>query len=178
MLNRRQILGLGVGAATTLIASPALAIPQSKRPERKLALYNLHTGENVNAIYWAEGRYDRRALASINRVLRDHRTDEIHPIDPKVIDLLHSLGRKIGLKGQFQIVSGYRSPQTNAMLAAASDGVASHSLHIEGKAVDIRVAGLSPTKLGRAAVSLRGGGVGVYRSSNFVHVDSGKVRYW
>ncbi len=177
-MNRRQFVTLGIAAATSVITAPAIATPTSRLPERRVRLYNLHTGESIDTLYWTDGLYDRRALAGINRVLRDHRTDEIHPIDTQVIDLLHHLGKKIGLQSQFQIVSGYRSPKTNAMLARLSDGVATRSLHVEGMAVDIRVAGLSPSTLGRAAKSLKGGGVGVYQRSNFVHVDSGRVRYW
>lgn len=177
-LDRRQFLFLGAAAAVTAIASPAIAAPRSRLPERLLHLQNLHTGESLKTVYWAEGHYDRRALAAISRVLRDHRSDEVHAIDPAVIDILHSLGRKIALKGPFQIISGYRSPRTNAMLASLSDGVADNSLHVQGKAIDIRVPGLSPVKLGKAAKGLRAGGVGVYRRSNFVHVDSGRVRTW
>ncbi len=179
MLGRRQFLLFGAAAAASgMIASPALALPASKRPERRLRLHNLHTGESLNAVYWSEGRYDRRAMAAIDKVLRDHRTDEIHAIDPDVVDLLHALGRKIGLNGDFQIISGFRSPRTNAMLANAGGGVAKNSLHTVGQAIDIRVSGWSAAKLGRAAASLKRGGVGIYRSSNFVHVDTGRVRYW
>ncbi len=177
-MDRRQFLFFGAAAAVTALAAPAIAAPRSKRPEKSLHLYNLHTGESLKTVYWAEGHYDRRAMTSINRLLRDHRTDEVHPIDPEVIDILHKLGRKISLKGSFQIISGYRSPRTNAMLASMSDGVADRSLHVQGKALDIRVPGLSPVKLGNAAKSLKAGGVGVYRASNFVHIDSGRVRSW
>lgn len=178
MMDRRRFLTLGLAATASLIAAPAIAAPKSRLPERRIGLYNLHTGETVSTVYWAEGKYDRRALAAINRVLRDHRTDEIHAISPDVIDLLHQLSRRIGLKGPFQIISGYRSPTTNATLASYSDGVAHQSLHMSGQAVDIRVPGLSTRKLGRAAISLKSGGVGTYPKSNFVHVDSGRVRTW
>lgn len=177
-MNRRGFLGLGLAAVTSLIAAPAISAPTSRLPERRIRLYNVHTGESIDTLYWAEGLYDRRALAGINRVLRDHRTDEVHPIDTKVIDLLHQLGKQIGLKSQFNIISGYRSPKTNAMLARLSDGVATRSLHVQGMAVDIRVPGLSAAALGRSAKSLKGGGVGTYSRSNFVHIDSGRVRYW
>lgn len=177
-MERRRFLLLGAAAAANLLAAPAIAAPKTARPERSISLYNLHTGEAVKAVYWAQGHYDRRALSAINRVLRDHRTDEIHAIDTDVIDLLHQLGRRIGLRGPFQVVSGYRSPRTNAMLASLSDGVADRSLHVLGKAVDIRVPGMAPKTVGKAAIGLRGGGVGIYRASNFVHVDSGRVRTW
>lgn len=180
MMDRRQFLTFAsaAAAAASLFSAPAIAKPKIKVPERSVALYNIHTGESVKGVYWAEGRYDRRMLTSIYRVLRDHRTDAVHPIDPQVIDQLHQLRTRIGLTRPFHIISGYRSPESNAMLAALSDGVAHRSLHMDGKAIDIRVEGMSPVALGRAAKSLKAGGVGVYRRSNFVHVDSGKVRSW
>lgn len=179
MIDRRQFLTFATAAAATaMFAAPAIAKPTVRKPERSIAFYNIHTGESVNGVYWVEGRYDRRTLNTIYRVLRDHRTDEVHPIDVEVIDTLHRLRGRISLTRPFHIISGYRSPESNAMLASLSDGVAHKSLHMEGKAVDIRVEGMSPLSLGRAAKSLKAGGVGVYRSSNFVHVDCGKVRAW
>lgn len=179
MIDRRQFLSFATAAvATSLFAAPAIARPSIRKPERSISFYNIHTGESANGVYWAEGRYDRRALSSIYRVLRDHRTDQVHAIDVDVIDLLHRLRSRVGLSRPFHVISGYRSPESNAMLASMSDGVASHSLHMQGKAVDIRVEHMSPVTLGRTAKSLKGGGVGIYRSSNFVHVDCGKVRTW
>lgn len=179
MLSRRQFLACGAAAAAaaTLAATPAEAAIHTHF-ERSVSLYNTHTGETLRTIYWAGGHYQPGALRQINSILRDHYSGTIHQMDPRVIDLLCALQHRLGTKKEFQIISGYRSPATNAMLAAASDGVAQHSLHMEGKAVDIRLEGMSVRRLGRAARSLRLGGVGQYPESNFVHVDVGNVRYW
>lgn len=179
MLNRRQFLvcGAAATASATLAASPAEAAIHT-RVERSVALHNTHTGESLKTVYWSAGHYEPGALRQINRILRDHYSGTIHQMDPRMIDLLFALQHRLGTKKPFEIVSGYRSPATNAMLAAMSDGVAQHSLHMEGKAVDIRLEGLSVRHLGRAARALRMGGVGQYPDSNFVHVDVGHVRYW
>ncbi len=178
MLSRRHFLGLSAAAAaSTLITNPVEAALRTK-VERSINLYNLHTGEDLRVVYWHDGKYQPTALRQVNRILRDHYSGDIHQMDPHVVDLLCALQHKLGTKKPFQIVSGYRSPHTNAMLASLSDGVASHSLHMEGKAVDIRMEGMQVRNLARAAKSLRMGGVGQYQSSNFVHVDVGKVRYW
>ena len=179
MLSRRQFLVLGAAAtvATTLVASPVEAALRNK-VERSVSLHNLHTGESLRTVYWAEGRYQASALRQLNRLLRDHYSGDIRSMDPRVIDLLCALRHRFGGKQPFQIISGYRSPSTNAMLASTTDGVAQHSLHMEGKALDISLEGTSVRQLGRAARSLRMGGVGQYPGSNFVHVDVGQVRYW
>lgn len=178
MLNRRTFLAMGAAAAaTTLFATPVQAALRT-RMERSVFLHNIHTGESLRTVYWHDGSYQPGAMRLVNRILRDHYSGDVHPMDPQVVDLLCVLQHKIGAHKPFQIVSGYRSPQTNAMLASLSDGVASHSLHMEGKAVDIRLEGASVRTLGRAAKSLRMGGVGQYPSSNFVHVDVGRVRTW
>lgn len=179
MLSRRQFLVFGAAAtaAAAFIPSPAEAALRTK-VERAVALHNIHTGESLNTTYWANGHYQPGSLHQLNRILRDHYSGDIHNIDPQVIDLLCALQHRLGTKKPFQIISGYRSPTTNAMLAAESDGVAQNSLHMVGKAIDIRMDGVSVRNLGRAAKSLRAGGVGQYPRSNFVHVDVGKVRYW
>ena len=179
MLSRRQFLVAGAvaTAAATLAPHPAEAAFRHKI-ERSIALHNIHTGENLKSVYWAEGRYQPGVLRQINRILRDHYSNAVHPMDPRVIDLLAALQHRMDTKRPFEIISGYRTPQTNAMLASLYDGVAEHSLHMEGKAVDIRLEGASVRNLGRAARSLRLGGVGQYPASNFVHVDVGRVRHW
>jgi len=176
--NRRGFLTLGLGAAAAMVAVSPVEAAVRRLPERSLNLYNIHTGETLKTVYWGEGRYQPRAIAQISRFLRDHRTGAVHPIDPHLLDLLVSVQRKVGVKGSVHIVSGYRSPATNAILASYSDGVATHSLHTEGKAVDIRVPGHTPRMIGRAARSLRAGGVGTYPESDFVHIDTGRVRVW
>lgn len=179
MLSRRKLLKLGLGsaAATILPLSPLEAAVRAM-PERGLSLYNTHTGEWLKTVYWSQGKYSAKELARVNRFLRDHRSGDVHPIDPRLLDLMAAVHKKFGAKGALHIISGYRSPSTNAMLAAASDGVANHSLHLQGKAVDIRIPGQSVRVVGRAAKTLRAGGVGTYPGSDFVHLDTGRVRYW
>ena len=129
-------------------------------------------------MYWDHGAYVPEALSAIDRVLRDHRSGEVHPIDPALLDLLHRLRGTVDASRPFGLVSGYRSAATNAKLRSESRGVAKRSLHMEGKAVDIRLPGCRLENLHRAALSLRGGGVGYYGRSNFLHLDTGRVRSW
>lgn len=176
-VSRRSFLALGLGTAAALVTSPLEAAVRAL-PERGLHLYNTHTGEYLRTVYWAEGRYLTKSLVQINKFLRDHRSGDIHQMDPRLLDAMVAVHKKFGAKGAIHIISGYRSPQTNATLVANSDGVAHNSLHMTGKAVDIRIPGQSTKIVGRAAKSLRAGGVGTYPSSNFVHMDTGRVRYW
>ena len=145
---------------------------------RHVALHNLHTGESLQATYWEGGQYVTQALAEVNRVLRDFRTGDEHMMAPDLIDLLNGLHGRLGSKGPFQVISGYRSPKTNAMLHEHSDGVANKSLHMQGMAIDIRVEGVALDHLHKAALDIGRGGVGYYPTSNFVHVDVGRVRKW
>jgi uncharacterized protein YcbK (DUF882 family) len=138
----------------------------------------MHTAERLKTVYWLQGEYLPEALGDINYILRDYRTDEVKPIDPRLLDLLYAMSRKLRTRRPFHIVSGYRCPATNAMLRRYNKGVAKRSLHIQGKAVDFRLPGYTLASLRRVAVALRGGGVGYYPRSNFIHVDTGKVRYW
>ncbi|OAN44695.1 hypothetical protein A6A04_07665 [Paramagnetospirillum marisnigri] len=176
--SRRGFLTLGLGAAATLLV-PAQAEAAARRlPERSLHLYNTHTGESLKTVYWAEGQYQTKTIAQISRFLRDHRSGQVHPIDPRLLDVMASVQRKVGAKGAIHIISGYRSPSTNAILASYSDGVATHSLHTVGKAVDIRLPGHQTRHVGKAAKILKAGGVGIYPDSDFVHIDTGKFRTW
>lgn len=177
---RRGLLKAGMAFALTgLSARPVFAaFEQGKPAVRALAFYNLHTGESLKTDYWAEGDYLPDALAGINHILRDYRNDQVLPIEPHLLDLLHGLRNTLDTAQPFQIISGYRSPATNAFLAAHSDGVAKGSLHMQGKAIDLHVEGIPLDELHRAAIALRGGGVGYYPNSNFVHVDIGRVRTW
>jgi uncharacterized protein YcbK (DUF882 family) len=178
LLTRRKLFGLGLGAtAVTLMPSLAEASMPNKG-SRILGLYNEHTGEAVKATYWENGQYDGAALKDINFILRDHHNDEVTSIDVHLLDLLTELHRRSGSKQAFQIVCGYRSPQTNAFLAAEGEGVARNSLHMDGKAIDIRVADRAPRQIRDCAKSLRLGGVGYYPHAAFVHVDTGAIRYW
>lgn len=174
-IGRRDFL-LGAGAALLLPAQVLAALGD----RRNLALDNLHTGEKLNVTFWAEGAYIPDALASVNRILRDFRTGEVHPIAPGLLDLLALLGNRMETRTPFKIISGYRSPASNAMLRGTGEnsGVASKSLHMRGMAVDVRLEGRPLNALRDAALALRGGGVGYYPASDFVHVDVGRVRRW
>jgi uncharacterized protein YcbK (DUF882 family) len=147
----------------------------SSPSHRTIALQNLH-GDRVKLTYFENGRYIRPAMREIDHVLRDYRTGDIHSIDPSLLDLLHDLKLTLETERPFQIICGYRSPETNAMRHRESAGVASHSLHMEGKAIDIRIEGVSTHHIRNAAISLAQGGVGYY--SDFVHVDTGNFRTW
>lgn len=179
--GRRGFLKLaGIAVAGTLastIAAPAIASPRPPR-RRSIAFHHLHTGEKVDLVYWADGHYQRGALHHINWVLRDFRNDATHAIDPKLLDLLAVMRRQLRTSEPFMVISAYRSPATNEMLAATTEGVATNSLHLVGRAIDIRVPDRGISAVHRVAVGMRAGGVGYYPSSDFVHVDTGKVRYW
>jgi uncharacterized protein YcbK (DUF882 family) len=182
-LSRRRFLGISAAAtAAAFVASHAEAAAAAKAVhERVLSFFNTHTGERLKTSYCCGGVYQPSALEDINYILRDFRANEIKPIDPKLLDLLHELGGTLETDRPFHIISGYRSPQTNAMLrdrGGARTGVASHSLHMDGKAIDIRLPGVKLDHLRAAARSLKLGGVGYYPASNFVHVDTGRVRFW
>ena len=141
LLGRRRVIAFGLGAAAMAIAGPLrgalAAMPQSG--ERTLGLVSTHTNEKIMATYWRNGVYDTGALKDINHVLRDHRSGEVAQMDRHLLDLLAELHRRTGSRKPFQIISGYRSPKTNAMLASASGGVAKRSLHMDAKAIDIRL---------------------------------------
>lgn len=146
--------------------------------KRSLSFFNTHTGESLEATYWAEGKYLSRSLREINEILRDHRTNEIKPIDTQLLDLLYAIRLGVRSKRPFHIISGYRSPKTNARLRKRSSGVARNSFHMLGKAADIRLPGYRLASLRKVALALKGGGVGCYPRSNFLHVDVGPVRSW
>ena len=165
---------LGAAAMLTLAAGKNFAA----MPERKLSFYNIHTGESLSATYWAEGAYVGESLAEINHVLRDFRTNQAIAMDRGLLDLLYAINLKLDGKFPIHVISGYRSPATNAFLHAHSNGVAKHSLHMKGEAADIFLPGRDLSTLHRAALSMNRGGVGYYPHSNFVHVDVGRVRSW
>lgn len=176
-LSRRGFIR-GCAAAAAAIVVPHAFANTRQASERVLALHHLHTGERRRITYWADGAYIGEGLKEINHLLRDHRTGDQHQMDPGLLDLLHQVQERVGCHGEFHIISGYRSPKTNRMLRKNSSGVARHSLHMDGKALDIRLSGCDIKQLHRAAKSLKAGGVGLYTRSNFVHVDTGRVRYW
>jgi uncharacterized protein YcbK (DUF882 family) len=201
-LARRTVLKGGLGltvAASALVVAPLTLADTSVDPigdllartgatpsapagpvlqARRLAFDNLHTGEKLDVAYWENGAYVPGALAAVNHVLRDHRNNEVHYIHPDLLDLLTALSHRLDAGPRFEVISGYRSPATNAMLHAESSEVAKSSLHTQGMAIDIRMAGLNLAYLHNAALSLDLGGVGYYPESDFVHVDVGRVRRW
>ena len=157
----------------------SVSTPRSfAKMERYLEFYNTHTGESLRTVYWAVGKYLPSALRDVNWLLRDHHSNDTITMDPDLLDLLYNLSMTLEVRPSFQVISAYRSPATNAMLRMLSSGVAEHSQHTKGKAVDIRMAGSSVSVIRRAALELQAGGVGYYPWSNFVHLDTGPVRSW
>lgn len=177
---RSLISAAGLAGAAVFMPSLAqagsMAVPGTG--DFRVHFYNQHTGERFNDVYRTGHRYNAAAFEEINRILRDFRTEEVFPIDPRAIDILYMIQKKSGTRGAIEILSGYRSPKTNAMLARNSGGVANNSLHMTGQALDMRVPGYSTRRVRDIAVGLRAGGVGYYSRSNFVHVDTGQIRRW
>ena len=178
MNPRRSFLKSSVVLASAL-SLPAMARTAQAVPgERTLRLYNTHTGESLRSVFWAEGQFLPESLADINKLLRDHRSNTVAEIDPQLLVLLNRVSTQVGGDRVLHVISGYRSPETNQKLAEASDGVARHSMHLEGKAIDIRMPGKSLAHVHKAALGARGGGVGYYPDSQFVHLDTGRLRRW
>ncbi|RUM33948.1 MAG: Twin-arginine translocation pathway signal [Desulfobulbus sp.] len=176
-MNRRTFLKLSLQAAvgiTVLQTVPAWA----SSGERSLSFYHTHTGEHLDVTFARWGKYDPRALESVNAYLRDFRTGEEHRIDPGVLDILWKIQQEMGCRGTYEVISGYRSPATNQALRRKSKGVAKHSMHTLGKAIDIRLSGQHTCQIRDCAIALKGGGVGYYAKSDFVHIDTGRVRTW
>jgi uncharacterized protein YcbK (DUF882 family) len=178
--NRRQFLlkNLKISIFGLLPGKLFAANTQDQGDERSLSFYNTHTGETLNTCYFRSGEYLTDSLKKIDFILRDHRSGEVQPIDRQLLDLLLAVSQKTDPSCCFHIISGYRSPATNARLRTQSRGVAGGSLHMKGKAVDIRVPGYDTDRLHRACKALKAGGVGYYPKSDFVHIDTGRIRYW
>jgi len=177
MISRRNLLFASAISAIPFSASSVLAaliVPG----ERCLSLYNQHTGESVKATYWAEGEFIVDELAVINKVLRDHRSDEVIDINTDLLDQLNLLQAKVANNGRFEVISAYRSPQSNARLYQSTEGVSNNSHHMFGRAIDIRLPGTELSHLHTAALDMVAGGVGYYPKSRFIHLDSGNVRHW
>ena len=175
MLTRRGFL-FSAGAVSAALASPDAHAALTGMRDRSVFLHNVHTGETLRTVYWSSGHYDPGALQRLNHLMRDHYSEKVHHMDPRLIDLLSRLQNNFGGHRCFELYSAYRSPETNAMLASYSEGVAAHSLHMQGMAADIRLTGVGLRSLRYSAKRLKMGGVGSY--SSFVHVDVGRVRYW
>ncbi len=173
--SRRAFLG---GAAAALALAPLGRLWARAAECRSLDLVHAHTGESLSCEYFRSGRYDAPTLARVNHFLRDFRTGDMHPIDPPLLDILYAVRCASGGDGPFQVVSGYRSPHTNALLRRFSRGVAEHSLHMEGRAIDVRLMDFPTRELHTIGLTLRRGGVGYYPAADFVHLDTGRVRFW
>lgn len=167
--RRHFVLALG--------AAPAFAVAAAGKP-RWIELKSLHTGEVVKATLDQDGGPDAAALAQLQHLLRDYRANEEHPMDAALYPLLSDLAQATGHEPRYEVISGYRSPHTNAQLREAGHAVAEHSLHMEGRAIDVRLMGCDLATFRDAALKAARGGVGYYPSSNFVHVDTGRVRTW
>jgi uncharacterized protein YcbK (DUF882 family) len=183
MNHRRSFLKSSVVLASALsVPAFSRAADAAKAPalpdERTLRLYNTHTGETLRSIFWAEGSFVPEALNDINKLLRDHRNNSVATIDPQLLLLLNQISAQFGSQHVLHVISGYRSAETNRKLAAQSGGVARHSMHIEGKAIDIRLPGQDLKALHRVALAVNRGGVGYYPDSQFVHLDTGRPRHW
>lgn len=176
MLSRRNFLAAGLAALPIAAGLPRRLLALSA--SRSLSFYNTHTGERLVVEYFAGGAYVPDALSEVNWFLRDFRTGGVHEIDPGVLDILTKVHDATGATRPFDVISGYRSPETNAMLRLRSSQVASGSLHQVGKAIDVRLPGVPLTRVRDAGLALGLGGVGYYRRSNFVHLDTGRVRRW
>lgn len=181
-ISRRDVMkaGLWAAAGTFLLPSvaEAAAVKMPSSGSYDIAFVNTHTGEKFSGTYRVGAKYLPDAFEEINYVLRDFRTNEVFPIDPRVIDIIYMVHRKTGRNQPLEILSGYRSPKTNAMLRDASTGVARNSMHLSGQAIDFRMAGVSTRGLRDIATGFKAGGVGYYPRSDFVHVDTGKFRTW
>jgi uncharacterized protein YcbK (DUF882 family) len=175
-VTRRTFLE-ALSASVAMLAAPRLGLA-APAGVRELRFLHLHTGERLTIEYFSGGAYAPDALAAVDHLLRDFRTNEIHAIDPALLDLLHRLRSATGSRQPFQVISGYRSPATNEQLRRRNEGVAAGSLHMTGQAIDIRLADVRLKRLRDAALAAKGGGVGYYPRSDFVHVDTGRVRWW
>lgn len=174
--SRRLFLFAATGAVAGFAGPrPIAAAPAAPRV---LRFNHLHTGEKLEIEYWQAGAYEPDGLGAINHLMRDFRTGDVHPIDPSLLDLLHTLSRRTETRRPFEIISAYRSPATNTALRSRGSGVASGSLHLKGQAIDIRLRDVPLKQLRKAALASRRGGVGYYPSSDFIHVDTGRLRTW
>lgn len=180
--SRRRLLRAGAllasASAVAAWAPRVRAQAQESPAVRRLALRNLHTPESIELEFYRGGAYIPSALAAAQVFLRDYRNGEQHPIDPPLLDILYEVAQRLGVDPVFGVISGYRSPQTNERLRERSSGVARHSLHLEGRAIDVRLEGVDCTDLAAGGLALSRGGVGYYRKSDFVHLDTGALRSW
>ncbi len=179
-MTRRALLG--AFAATAVSAAPtfgnAAGFLRGGGDIRRIKMYSGRTGERIDMIYWIEGEYIKEAVKEVNYFMRDWRTDGVKNMDLRTIDIMAAAHNLLDVNEPYMLLSGYRSPQTNAMLRSRSRGVAKNSLHMRGQAADLRLTSRSVSQMARAAIACQGGGVGKYSGSNFVHMDCGVVRSW
>ncbi|MBO9395971.1 DUF882 domain-containing protein [Shimia sp. R9_1] len=179
-MTRRGLLG--AFAATALTAAPtyskAAGFLRGGGDIRRIRMYSGRTGERIDTIYWVEGEYIKDAVSEVNAFMRDWRTNDVINMDIRTIDIMAAAHNLMDAGEPYMLLSGYRSPKTNAMLRSRSRGVAKNSLHMKGQAADLRLSSRSVTQMARAAAACRAGGVGRYSGSNFVHMDCGPVRTW
>ncbi|HBB84226.1 MAG TPA: Tat pathway signal protein [Sulfitobacter sp.] len=179
-MTRRALLG--AFAATSVAAAPtfsnAAGFLRGAGDIRRIRMYSGRTGERLDMIYWIEGHYIKDAFAEINHFMRDWRTDDVMNMDLRTVDIMAASHNLLDVNEPYMLLSGYRSPKTNAMLRSRSSGVAKNSLHLKGQAADLRLASRSVHQVARAAIACSGGGVGRYSGSNFTHMDCGAVRSW
>jgi uncharacterized protein YcbK (DUF882 family) len=175
-ISRRRVLGMLAGSA--ILLSPLSAWCAQPAESRSLSFVHTHTGEKLSINYWCDGAFQPQCLTPLNHFLRDFRTGEMANMDAGLLDILYQLQVLADRDAVYEVISGYRSPQTNAMLRKSSSEVAKKSLHMEGKAVDIRVTGFSTKKLQQLALANQTGGIGFYAKSDFVHLDTGRIRSW
>jgi uncharacterized protein YcbK (DUF882 family) len=174
--RRKLLVGAAIGSVLLgVLPGTAAAEP---RGERKLALYNPHTDDRFDDVYRYDGELVQGSLHRINWLMRDFHRDQVAPIDPDLLDLLHQISTQLEALGPIQILSGYRTAATNRLLRREGFGAVTHSKHLQAKAADIRIDGVRLKHLRHAAISLRAGGVGTYRQDDFIHVDVGDVRVW
>lgn len=177
--GRRGFMKAGLFMTAALgFWTPALAVAAKPSTGREINLFNAHTGERFTGEYWYNGRYLPDAFGDIKRLMRDHRTGETFPIDPRLMDILYVIHTRLDADKPFNVFSGYRSPASNARLRRRSEGVARNSLHMSGQAIDLKLPGTRLSTLRKTAIDLKSGGVGFYPKSDFVHIDTGRVRHW
>lgn len=178
MLNRRVFLQQTAAVSAAGMAGFSMNAQASSPAEKTLHLYNIHTGETVSSTFWAEGFYIDSEIETLDMLLRDFRANDVIAMERELYHHLHRLQTMFNAKQPLNIISGYRSPGTNARLSANSNGVAKRSLHMQGRAIDLRIPGVSTNDLQKAALNMRFGGVGYYPEDGFVHLDTGRVRRW
>lgn len=179
-ITRRGLLG--VFAATAVVAAPtysnAFGLLKGAGDIRRIRMYSGRTGESIDTIYWIEGEYIPEVMKEINNFMRDFRNGATVRMDARTVDIMAASHRLLDVSEPYMLLSGYRSPQTNAMLRSRSSGVAKNSLHMKGQAADLRLKSRSVGQMAKAASACAAGGVGRYSRSNFVHMDCGPVRTW